>query len=186
MVKYQAQANGRDIYLLARIFEPLSFTGDLPSVEAATTDGVTLRSAIPASIDSIADTLLPFNPDVPPPFLLEPILEEEILLGGWTGELVPTEDDQEFFTGREIDMQILDITPRDFDDLRAIAYRTQTVAGSNYMVKYLAKERTRAGPRDWYFLASIFEPLPFTGEPVTVNGISSNGHTATSPIPTFF
>ena len=115
MVKYQAQANGEDIYLLARIFEPLSFTGELPRVEAATTEGVTERSAIPTSIDSPI-TILPVMPDIPPfvPFIPEPI-PEEILLGGWTEELEPSDADQEFFTSREIDMQILEITPRDFD-----------------------------------------------------------------------
>ena len=88
MVKYQAQVNGKDIYLLAHIFEPLSFTGELPSVEAATTDGVTQGSSIPTSIDSPI-TILPF---IPQPFVPEPI-PEEILLGGWTEELAPTDDD---------------------------------------------------------------------------------------------
>ena len=49
------------------------------------------------------------------------------------------------------------------------------------MVKYVAlgEDGTES-----YFLAEIFEPLPFTGEAASVTAVSLDGVTADGPIPT--
>ena len=38
---------------------------------------------------------------------------------------------------------------------------------------------------EYLFLAGIYEPLPFTGEPAEVNAINKNFVSPTSPIPTY-
>ena len=56
------------------------------------------------------------------------------------------------------------------------------VAGTNYIVKYRATD----GNSELLFLAAIFEPLPFLGEPAEVDAISTDSVTEDSPIPTSF
>ena len=54
------------------------------------------------------------------------------------------------------------------------------VFGTNYVVKYLA---TRGGD-EFYFLAGIYEPFAFTGEPTIVTSVQTIGVTEDSAIPT--
>ena len=49
MVKYRSTDGVRELLFLARIFEPLEFTGEDATVEAVSTVGVTEDSPIPTS-----------------------------------------------------------------------------------------------------------------------------------------
>ena len=103
---------------------------------------------------------------------------EEFLPGGWGPEVQATVDDQALFTSEDV----LEEFGLDLEDITAIAYRSQTVAGFNYIVKYRS---TNLDGETVYFLARLFEPLPFTGEPVEVFAMSFNNVTESSSIPSF-
>ncbi|XP_052066051.1 stefin-C-like [Mytilus californianus] len=57
--------------------------------------------------------------------------------------------------------------------MTSLTYRTQVVAGTNYIVKVLTENKE-------YFLLLIFQPLPYTKEQPTLTSLQ-----VTSPIPTF-
>ena len=66
----------------------------------------------------------------------------------------------------------------DLDDIEAVAYTSQVVAGTNYMVKYRAEDDDG---NEIYFTAEIFESL--SGE-ASVSSVSTEGVTADSAIST--
>ena len=66
----------------------------------------------------------------------------------------------------------------DLDDIEAVAYTSQVVAGTNYMVKYRAEDDDG---NEIYFTAEIFESL--SGD-ASVSSVSTEGVTADSAIST--
>lgn len=80
--------------------------------------------------------------------------------------------------------QIFDLADFDICALRAVAFRTQVVAGSNHIVKYRGTDCDN-DLEDVYFLVSIYEPLPYTGEPAEVLAVSEEV-CEDSPVPEDF
>ena len=80
--------------------------------------------------------------------------------------------------------QIFDLADFDICALRAVAFRTQVVAGNNHIVKYRGTDCGN-DPEDFFFLVSIYEPLPYTGEAAEVLAVSEEV-LEDSPVPDDF
>ena len=102
-----------------------------------------------------------------------------ILLGGYGPERKATEEESKTLRHKEVLEQLRELTGFDILKARVITLRSQVVAGTNYLVKYISSD----GERNLVFLAQIFEPLPFTGEPAIVNAISTDSVSEDSAIP---
>ena len=103
-----------------------------------------------------------------------------ILLGGYGPERKATEEESKTLRHKEVLEQLRELTGFDILKARVITLRSQVVAGTNYLVKYISSD----GERNLVFLAQIFEPLPFTGEPAIVNAVSTDSVTEDSAVPT--
>ena len=166
---------GNETLFLADIYEPLPSTGESAEVNAINKSFVSVNSSIPTYVPPGPPIVTPLDPIVPE---VPDLIGGSDLAGGFSPEVVASFDDQEgLFTDESVLEQLREQSGFDFGTVTALAYRSQVVAGTNYIVKYAAVDEEG---NEMFFLAEIFESLD--GD-ATVNGVITEGVTVDSAIP---
>ncbi|XP_072354156.1 stefin-C-like [Scyliorhinus torazame] len=92
-------------------------------------------------------------------------MEQRTMVGGFSQTAAVTEEIQKLVQKLKADIVTnMGCTPKIF---HAIAYRSQMVAGTNYLVKVVV------GDGDDYIHVAIFEPLPFSATEPEVTSVET-------------
>ena len=154
--------------------------GDSCSSDRDCLVGLECDSGFCAANDFIIPEIIPDEPSVEEPLDLSVVfVGGDLIAGGWSEEQEPDEYEIDILLDDDFLETLEDKINRIMRDVEIESIRTQVVAGTNYLVKY---SYTNAGRRR-YILSQIFEPLPFTGEGLSVTSWSDTKVTFDSEIP---